>query len=317
MTLRDLLVEVEFGRVVPFILKHYPDMAHCMAGFKMAFDGMRNTMPACESKEMITVELHAAEGEEPYITAYHVDNDVWENVVGRKVIIKEGISASLEEIVAVILFEATYFGFTPTDTKETFEEWEKDREPPKNGNPYRIKWWHLTQKKHDSICNKEDIGKRTYTFSEIHHNKSMNRSKRKRAHRWEQRIEQLDIHANRWDLLQKIKHSVPDADLSAFEDLLYKVVSCKVHRREDFGKESTGLSYIYELLTQYDCNNIHRNADFTLLWIRTPNDVDKDALSKIAALFSGAEILQECSSVYERTNLTIVQLFNKDRNKHD
>lgn len=316
MTLKELLLKVQFENVAPFIVRHYPELSHCMAGFKMAFDGMGNTVPTDANGETIEVELCTEEGEDPYLSAYHVDNDVWENVVGREVVIDSNVTASFEEIVAVILFEATFFGFTPTDRNETFEEWEIDRKPPTNGNPYRIKWWNLTQKQHDSQCSKEDIGKRTYTLDTEHpfrnlQDKPMNRSKRKRAYRWEQRIKQLEKLANRWDLLQNIKCSVIDADLSAFENLLFKVADCEVHRYEDFSKDGKGLSYINELLSKYISKNISRNADITILWLQTPKDVNRDALSEITSLFSNTNILQDCSPKYERTILTIVQLLDK------
>lgn len=316
MTLKELLFTVEFDNVAPFIFQHYPELSKCMAGFKMAFDGMSNTLPADANGETIKVELCTEDGEEPYLSAYHVDNDVWENVVGREIVIDSNVTASLEEIVAVVLFEATYYGFTPTDREETFEEWETEREPPSNGNPYRIKWWNLTQKQHDSKCREEDIGKRTYTLDPEHpfrelQEKPMNRSKRKRAYRWEKRIDQLDRLANRWDLLQNIKRTVLDADLSVFENLLFKVHDCEVHRYEDFSKDGTGLSYINELLTKYNSKNISRNADITILWIQTPKEVDKDVLSEIASVFSNTNILQDCSPKYERIRLTIVQLLDK------
>lgn len=316
MTLKELLLKVEFDNVAPFILQHYPELSKCMAGFKMAFDDMRNTVAADADGETINVELCTEEGEEPYLSAYHVDNDVWENVVRREVVIDSNVTASFEEIVAVILFEATFFGFTPTDRNETFEEWEIDRKPPTNGNLYRIKWWNLTQKQHDSQCSKEDIGKRTYTLDPEHplrelRDKPMNRSKRKRAYRWVKRIDRLESLANRWDLLQKMKRSVIDADLTVFENLLFKVDDCEVYRYEDFSKDATGLSYIYELLNKYNSKNISRNADITILWIQTPKDVDRASLSEIASLFSNTKILHDCSSKYERTKLTIVQLLDK------
>lgn len=140
MTLKELLNKVEFDDIIPFIMKHYPHTAHCMAGFKMAFDGMRNTIPSSASEEVVNIDLYKEENEEPYIMVCHVDNDIWENVVGRDICISSEVSASLEEIVAVVMYDATYFGFTPTDRDETFEEWETGQEPPKNGNPYRMAW---------------------------------------------------------------------------------------------------------------------------------------------------------------------------------
>lgn len=123
MDLKQLLLKVDFDDVAPFIVQHYPGLAKCMAGFKMAFDGMRNTTPN-ECEEQITVELCEEEGEKPYLSAYHSDDDVWKNVVGREVIIKDNVKASTKEIAAVILFDATYFGFTPDDRAEHFEEWD-------------------------------------------------------------------------------------------------------------------------------------------------------------------------------------------------
>lgn len=188
-----------------------------------------------------------------------------------------------------------------------------------NGNPYRIKWWHLTQREHDSECRKEDIGKRTYSFPEgskhpisFFLRKRRNRSKRKRAYRWKKRIDELDRLANRWDLLQQIKHSVPNADLSLFESLLFdKSVHCEVSKREDYSADGIGLTYIYELMTKYD-QRYSKEADLTLLWVQSPHDIDANAMENICTLVSNPAIVQNINpSKYARTRLTIVQLFKQ------
>jgi len=321
MNLKQLLSKVDFDDVAPFIVQHYPELAKCMAGFKMTFDGMRNTVSAKATDEQITVELCEEEGEEPYLTACHSDNDVWKNVVGRKVIIKDNVKASLEEITAVILFDATYWGFTPDDRDETFEEWDKELHLPANGNPYRKRWWILTQREHDSLCDKEDIGKRTYTADLKHpfkclSDKPMSRIKRMRAHRWEKRIEELDRLANRWDLLQKIKCSVPQADLTIFEIMLFKTPRCEVSRFADYSADGMSLSYIYELITKYAHRDFDK-ANKTLLWVQSPNNIDTETMKSICAITSNPnalvaspQIISEINaSEIERTKLTIIQLF--------
>ena len=57
MTLKGLLNKVEFDDVAPYIVQHYPDMAKCLSGFKEAFDGMRNTIPANLDGEQVKVCL--------------------------------------------------------------------------------------------------------------------------------------------------------------------------------------------------------------------------------------------------------------------
>lgn len=108
MTLKELMNKVEFDNVAPYIVQHYPDMAKCLSGFKEAFDGMRNTIPANLDGERVKVELCIEDGEETCLAAYHSDNADWETVVGREVIIGTNVSAPLEEIIAIILFDATF-----------------------------------------------------------------------------------------------------------------------------------------------------------------------------------------------------------------
>lgn len=307
MTLKGLLNKVEFDDVAPYIVQHYPDMAKCLSGFKEAFDGMRNTIPANLDGEQVKVELCIEDGKEPCLAAYHSDNANWETVVGREVVIDTNVSAPLEEVAAVILFDVTFWGFTPEDREETFDVWQEDRTPPTNGNPYRLKWWHLTQRKHDSKCRKEDIGTRTYTwigdtpFTE----KRMNRAKRKRAYRWGKRIDQLERLANRWDLLQQIKRSVPNTDHSLFEGLMFKAARCEVSRREDYSVDGIGLPYIYELMTKYD-RHFSKEADITLLWVQSPN-IEKDVMNDICRMISHPIIVHQ--TWQKRVRLTIIQLF--------
>lgn len=66
MKLKELLNKVEFDNVAPYIVQHYPDMAKCLSGFKEAFDGMRNTMPANLDDEQVKVEYYIEEGKEPW-----------------------------------------------------------------------------------------------------------------------------------------------------------------------------------------------------------------------------------------------------------
>lgn len=307
MTLKELLNKVEFDNVAPYIVQHYPDMAKCLSGFKEAFDGMRNTMLANLDGEQVKVELCIEDGKEPCLAAYHSDNTDWETIVGREMVIDSNVSAPLEEIVAVILYDATFWGFTPEDREETFSEWQEGRTPPTDGNPYRLKWWHLTQREYDSKCRKEDIGTRTYTwvgdnpFTE----KRMNRSKRKRAYRWEKRIDELERLANRWDLLQQIKLSAPNTDLSLFESLLFKAARCEVGRREDYSADGIGLPYICELITKYD-RHFSKEADLTLLWIQSPN-AEYDVMNDICKMVSQPLIVHQ--TWQKRTRLTIIQLF--------
>lgn len=310
MTLKELLNKVEFDNVTPFIMQHYPDMTSCLSGFKEAFDGMRNTMPAQTDGEQVKIEYYIEDGKEPCLEAAHSDNADWKIVVGREVIIDDNVSAPLEEIVAVILFDATFWGFTPKDREETFDEWQEDKIPPTNNNPYRLKWWYLIQREHDSKCIKEDIGKRTYTWVEDKpwSEKRTNRAKRKRAHRWDKRINELERLTNRWDLLQQIKKSAPENDFSLFGDLLFKAARCEVSRREDYSSEGVGLSYIYELMTKYD-RHLFQEADITLLWVQSPHNVDVETLEKICTLVENPTIVSQLNAPHvERTRLTIVKL---------
>lgn len=140
MTLKELLNKVEFDDVAPYIVQHYPDMAKCLFGFKEAFDGMRNTIPSNLDGENVKVEYYIEDAKDPCLATFHSDNADWETVVGCEVIIGTNVSAPLEEIIAVVLFDATFWGFTPEDREETFDVWQEDRRPPTNGNPYRLKW---------------------------------------------------------------------------------------------------------------------------------------------------------------------------------
>lgn len=333
MTLKELLNKVEFDNVAPFIVQYYPDLAKCMAGFKMAFDGMRNTMPTNADCEKVKVEYCIEEGKEACLSAYHSDNADWETVVGREVVIDRNVSAPLEEIVAAILFDATFWGFTPEDREETFEEWQEDRTPPTNGNPYRLKWWHLTQREHDSKCRKEDIGKRTYTW--VGDNplteKRMNRAKRKRAYRWAKRIDELERLANRWDLLEQIKDSMSESEfrfscmtqpMGGFFHkwfdynhlkcplLDFKGIECEVTRLYDYSASNAGLAYIKELIEKY-VNHLKSNAMVDLLWVRSSQQITEE---HICDLFGGhfrqpMILCQGNISECRRTTLTIIQAF--------
>ena len=58
---------------------------------------------------------------------------------------------------------------------------------------------------------------------------------------WKDDYKASALLANRWDLLQQIKRSAPNTDLSLFEGLLFKATRCEVSRREDYSADGIGL----------------------------------------------------------------------------
>ena len=112
---------------------------------------MRNTIPSNLDGENVKVEYYIEDAKDPCLAAFHSDNADWETVVGREVIIGTNVSAPLEEIIAVVLFDATFWGFTPEDREETFDVRQEDRRPPTNGNPYLLKRRHLTEEEKEQL----------------------------------------------------------------------------------------------------------------------------------------------------------------------
>lgn len=199
MTLKELLDNVDFDSLVPFIEKTEGKHLDSIYAYREAYDILRYMKPAENFKGEARVEWNGEEyGDEQWIGVFHLDGDYWEDALAKEIVIGENVNLSIEEIAAKCLWELTFFGFTPEH-----EGWERLRGRQLR-NKYDVmldrleesEWRHQTPRKYRSKCDGIRFIDAKWSMRDLYRNR-MNRLKRMREHRQEKRRKYLESMSRR------------------------------------------------------------------------------------------------------------------------
>ncbi len=117
MTLKELLSRHEFKEIAANLIEidkeHVPSNLYA---FKEAFDYLRRMTPTDAAGEEIKVTIEVEKDDEGkeikrYCDAFGCSGDFWERNLDKEVVIEDGIPK--EQALAQILWEITFWGFTP------------------------------------------------------------------------------------------------------------------------------------------------------------------------------------------------------------
>ena len=126
MTFKELLNEVRFEDVAPYLLKMYPHMADSLGWFKIHFDMLRGMTPQyhedANDKVCRITLTDWKDGTGFHLDAYPMEGDLWEHSLTKELVIGSDVRASDEEIAACCLWHTSFYGFVPRDLDETFEK---------------------------------------------------------------------------------------------------------------------------------------------------------------------------------------------------
>jgi len=197
MTFQEHINTCTFQELIPLLLKLYDERNHT-ASFKMVFDELR-LRKAVVSPVKIHIYLNKWDDDEPeYIAVDCIDPDKpdelysfasypWDESLGMEVFPEEDVHLSNAEIAAHCLWEMTFYGFSENQINDRIKQFE---------HPL----YQIEKEEAAAIRRLED--KEVKLYKPHYHNKKilwnnrwkgpMNRSKKKRAYRWEKRIEQLE-----------------------------------------------------------------------------------------------------------------------------
>ncbi len=145
MTLSALLHSVTFDEIMPFIGKYHGD-EHCMAGYKIHYDIVLGIAPQPDEDCSHTVTISYYEAGEleknlpaGLLDAHPLEGDLWQVSLAKELIIAPDVTASSAEIAACCLYHTSFYGFTPDDLHETFNEINGDDETEHALTAKRIK----------------------------------------------------------------------------------------------------------------------------------------------------------------------------------
>ena len=121
MTLYELLHQVSFDEIVPFIERYHGWNA--LALYKIHYDYLRHLTP--ELGEWTTATVSNGELDEswpePHLDAHPLEGDLWEHSLAKELIIEPDVIASLAEIAMCCLWHTSFWGFTEEQREERFE----------------------------------------------------------------------------------------------------------------------------------------------------------------------------------------------------
>ncbi len=281
MTLKELLTQVGFDELLPYLEKHEPEHLDNLYDFREAYDILHNMKPANNFEGKIFVEWHGGEweDEEKWIGVSPMHDCTWEEDLAKEIVVADDVHLTLAELAMHCLWEITYWGFSPDEREET---WQRKFGPKVLNNKYEIAldkleesiWRHQTPRR---LRSKGKDGRRyvTWTNARDFFNNRMNRSKRKREYRQDKREEYLRKMAARENLVRTLSAEGSTFRRSDVEFLL----SMQYGRQYDYHSvtQDTGsrLAYILESMTQYQLFDLTK-YDSAVIFIRCPSHCPLD-----------------------------------------
>lgn len=247
MTVQELFKSLGFKAISDALLhthNRHELTVHDLAGYKMAYDRLCNMEFNGEGGEVTFTVTPREEWDDFHslpLLADNVEGDVFENIVGKTIIRPTNNPFTDAELAGAILWGATFYGFTPKQREELFEE----ELSPTIPSPIAMQIKRLNLKKDLMYCRNRKIRdelkkemKSTspdYTFSSEAmiwqlgqpSKRKLNRSKRKREYRIDKRIEELwQLHKIQLllDLLRNDIGVVPDG----ISNLIKSATSIKI-----------------------------------------------------------------------------------------
>lgn len=124
MTFKDLLDLVPFEEVAPLIPKMYPDMKGMEGMFKLHYDMLKLLTPKFDpnaNAPTCTISIETDE-DGSHLTAYPMEGDLWEHSLTKKIIVEPEVKATWAEIATCCLWHTSFYGFTPNQQDDKYNE---------------------------------------------------------------------------------------------------------------------------------------------------------------------------------------------------
>ena len=115
MTVKELIMEVKFDDLLPYLKEIIVGHLDNIYAFREAYDILRNMQPNPEFVGEVWIVQ-----EEDWINVQSLDGDFWENELAKELVLSNNTTLSKEEIAAHCIYEITFYGFTPAEIIENF-----------------------------------------------------------------------------------------------------------------------------------------------------------------------------------------------------
>ena len=208
MTLKELVMKVDFDSLLPYLEKWDNRHLDNIYAFREAYDILRGMEPDRDYRGKATVTTSMKEDGTKSTCVSSLDDDVWEKELAKELVFPDGLSVSMEELAMHCLWEITFYGFSPADVNDTFSGM-FGRQKPQN------RYEAALDKLEESIWKRQiprkfrargEDGERLTVgwFAFERCDRRMNRAKRKRKYRQDRRRKYLETMARRETLIQTL-----------------------------------------------------------------------------------------------------------------
>lgn len=284
MTLKELLTQVGFDELLPYLEKHEPEHLDNLYDFREAYDILRNMKPANNFEGKIFVEWHGGEweDEEKWIGVSPMHDCTWEEDLAKEIVVADDVHLTLAELAMHCLWEITYWGFSPDEREET---WQRKFGPKVLANKYEIAldkleesiWKHQTPRRLRSRGRQGERCVRVEFPIKWNFDRK-NRSKRKREYRQDKREEYLRKMATRENLVRTLSAEGSSFRRNEVELLLHVQYGRQYDYRSVTSNIENRLDYIFESMTRYQQVDLSR-YNSAVIFLQFPLGKPLDELS--------------------------------------
>ena len=115
MTVKELINEVEFDDLLPYLKEIIVGHLDNIYAFRDAYDILRGMEPNSEFVGKVRIVQ-----KEDWISVQSLDADFWENKLAKELVLPKNTTLSKEEIAAHCIYDITFYGFSPAERIENF-----------------------------------------------------------------------------------------------------------------------------------------------------------------------------------------------------
>ena len=248
MILKALFDSVTYEEIEPYLIQKCKQPYDQLNAYREAYDFIMAETPTPSFIDKAWVEYHPEEEAGFQIRVCFLDGALWCHELAKEVIFEEGVEFNLPEVLASCLWEMTFFNFSEDRWLEGGDELDLEKEE-------QCVFHERASKALDRLLSHGYYRKQR-----------MNRSKRKRNWRQENRYDFFQCVAKRFELCCRMKPAFPTVNFIEVMRM-QSILSKDFRSTVTVGRER--LPYILGHVKQY-LSSENKRMDAGLVWLVEP-----------------------------------------------
>lgn len=268
MKIIDLLNKYEFRDFAEEMKSQWAYTGGGIGRFKEAFDLWKSLDPK-PSDQIIEISKSKNGGEE-YVRVKGLSGYGWPESLSFEIDKALDIDLTEKEMLALILWERTFYGYSPEEEEEEVESWSKPFYNPKN--PYSVELLDLERKRYKNLVPKrlrqyDEEGFPNWVILEEERRIKLKSRKRKAYQRFLKSKERLEFLSECYDRETYLLSTFPTLTVKDLE-FIYKRDTFDVCRYNSRCSLEQRAEYINELITLYP-EPLTRSLKEVIIFVRT------------------------------------------------